>query len=354
MGKCRNRAIRPEHKLFFEKICDRPSRRAAKFAIRRASAPQVSNRNQAVAETCCVCLAADAKGRLPHELAAVKLPASRPAPSRNPDALMTDLNRRTLVKCSSCRPPSPRASTFAARRSRRPRRRRRRQVRFRRCRAPRARSRHRAFRSRRTAAARRAEQARFRRLARHQVPARKGLSRRQRQPFRLQLFHLGHLFKRPVTINTIRDGIPTPIPYTASLFDYGHTKLGQAAAGQSRLRRLSPALSAQLAEGVRRGDRLSRRQLFPLSRPRPALRHVGAGAGDRRRHRRRRSFRSSANSGSTRQSPTPTGRRSMACSTANRPPAPIGSTSIPASRPRSKFRRRCSRARPTSNSASRR
>ncbi len=42
--------------------------------------------------------------------------------------------------------------------------------------------------------------------------------------FRLQLFHLGHLFKRPVTINIIRDGIPTPIPYTTGLFDYGRTK----------------------------------------------------------------------------------------------------------------------------------
>ncbi|WP_036262608.1 glucan biosynthesis protein [Methylocapsa aurea] len=44
-------------------------------------------------------------------------------------------------------------------------------------------------------------------------------------PFRLQLFHLGHLYRRPVTINTIRDGIPTPIPYSANLFDYGRTKL---------------------------------------------------------------------------------------------------------------------------------
>jgi periplasmic glucans biosynthesis protein len=43
-------------------------------------------------------------------------------------------------------------------------------------------------------------------------------------PFRLQLFHLGHLYRRPVTINTIRDGIATPIPYTAALFDYGKTK----------------------------------------------------------------------------------------------------------------------------------
>ena len=43
--------------------------------------------------------------------------------------------------------------------------------------------------------------------------------------FRLQLFHLGHLYRWPVTINTIRDGIPTPIPYSAALFDYGHTKI---------------------------------------------------------------------------------------------------------------------------------
>jgi len=44
--------------------------------------------------------------------------------------------------------------------------------------------------------------------------------------FRLELFHLGFLYKRPVTINVLRDGIPAPIPYAANLFDYGHTKLG--------------------------------------------------------------------------------------------------------------------------------
>lgn len=42
--------------------------------------------------------------------------------------------------------------------------------------------------------------------------------------FRLQAFHLGHLFRQPVTVNTIRDGISTPIPYSAGLFDYGRTK----------------------------------------------------------------------------------------------------------------------------------
>ncbi|MFV0281613.1 MAG: glucan biosynthesis protein [Rhodoblastus sp.] len=43
-------------------------------------------------------------------------------------------------------------------------------------------------------------------------------------PFRLHVFHLGHNFRRPVTINLIRDGIATPIPYSAGLFDYGKTK----------------------------------------------------------------------------------------------------------------------------------
>jgi len=43
--------------------------------------------------------------------------------------------------------------------------------------------------------------------------------------FRLELFHLGHLYKRPVVINVLRDGIPAPIPYAANLFDYGRTKV---------------------------------------------------------------------------------------------------------------------------------
>jgi glucans biosynthesis protein len=42
--------------------------------------------------------------------------------------------------------------------------------------------------------------------------------------FRLQTYHLGHLYRRPVTVNVIRDGIATPIPYAANLFDYGATK----------------------------------------------------------------------------------------------------------------------------------
>ena len=46
--------------------------------------------------------------------------------------------------------------------------------------------------------------------------------------FHLQLFHLGHLYKRPVIINIIRDGIAAPIPYAANLFDMGRNKFDKA------------------------------------------------------------------------------------------------------------------------------
>ena len=41
----------------------------------------------------------------------------------------------------------------------------------------------------------------------------------------MQLFHLGFLYGRPVTVNVLRDGVPTPIPYQPALFDYGRTKV---------------------------------------------------------------------------------------------------------------------------------
>ncbi len=43
--------------------------------------------------------------------------------------------------------------------------------------------------------------------------------------FRLQLFHLGFLYRRPVTISIVREGVPTPIPYQQGLFDYGRTRI---------------------------------------------------------------------------------------------------------------------------------
>jgi glucans biosynthesis protein len=43
--------------------------------------------------------------------------------------------------------------------------------------------------------------------------------------FRMQLFHLGFLYQRPVTVNVIRDGVPTPIPYQRELFDYGRNRI---------------------------------------------------------------------------------------------------------------------------------
>jgi glucans biosynthesis protein len=44
-------------------------------------------------------------------------------------------------------------------------------------------------------------------------------------PFRMQLFHRGFLYPRPVTVNIIRDGVPTPVPYQRELFDYGRNKI---------------------------------------------------------------------------------------------------------------------------------
>ncbi len=42
--------------------------------------------------------------------------------------------------------------------------------------------------------------------------------------FRMQMFHPGFLFTRPVTVNVVRDGVPTPVPYSANLFDYGRVR----------------------------------------------------------------------------------------------------------------------------------
>ena len=44
-------------------------------------------------------------------------------------------------------------------------------------------------------------------------------------PFRLHLFHPGFLYTRPVAVNVIRDGVPTPIAYQPQLFDYGRTRI---------------------------------------------------------------------------------------------------------------------------------
>ena len=44
-------------------------------------------------------------------------------------------------------------------------------------------------------------------------------------PFRLEMFHLGHLYPQPETVNVVREGLPTPVPYSSMLFDYGRTKI---------------------------------------------------------------------------------------------------------------------------------
>jgi glucans biosynthesis protein len=44
-------------------------------------------------------------------------------------------------------------------------------------------------------------------------------------PFRMHLFHLGFLYQRPVTVNVVREGVPTPVPYQRELFDYGKNRV---------------------------------------------------------------------------------------------------------------------------------
>jgi len=46
-------------------------------------------------------------------------------------------------------------------------------------------------------------------------------------PFRVQMFHPGFLFTRPVTVNVLREGLPTPVLYQPALFDYGRIKIEQ-------------------------------------------------------------------------------------------------------------------------------
>ncbi|HEY0292109.1 MAG TPA: glucan biosynthesis protein G [Hansschlegelia sp.] len=46
-------------------------------------------------------------------------------------------------------------------------------------------------------------------------------------PFRMQMFHPGFLYRRPVVVNVVRDGIATPAPYSGSLFDYGANKFSR-------------------------------------------------------------------------------------------------------------------------------
>ncbi|WP_424361475.1 glucan biosynthesis protein [Methylocystis parvus] len=43
--------------------------------------------------------------------------------------------------------------------------------------------------------------------------------------FEIQAYHLGFLYRRAVTVNTIRDGIAAPIPYSTAMFNYGKLKI---------------------------------------------------------------------------------------------------------------------------------
>ncbi len=149
--------------------------------------------------------------------------------------------------------------------------------------------------------------------------------------FRLQLFHLGHLFTKPVTINTVRDGIPTPVPYTASLFDYGSVRfdkplpVNMGFAGfrihfPSTIRAARTSFCPLSAPAISAGSGATRSTDFPRA----------VSRSTRAFSTTRRSSRSSASSGSTRLRPARIRSRSTRCSIRRPSPAPTSSSSIPA------------------------
>ncbi|HEX7043043.1 MAG TPA: glucan biosynthesis protein G [Burkholderiales bacterium] len=51
---------------------------------------------------------------------------------------------------------------------------------------------------------------------------------RGESPFEVQLFHLGYLYRDPVKIHTVVDGVVRPLRFDRDMFDYGNTGLGAA------------------------------------------------------------------------------------------------------------------------------
>ena len=96
------------------------------------------------------------------------------------------------------------------------------------------------------------------------------------RPFRMQLFHLGFLYTRPITVNVIRDGVPTPVPYQPQLFDFGRTKIERPLPVNLGFAGFRIHYPAQQPEGPRRADRVPGRELLPLPVARAAIRHLGA------------------------------------------------------------------------------
>ncbi|WP_452101172.1 glucan biosynthesis protein [Camelimonas abortus] len=45
--------------------------------------------------------------------------------------------------------------------------------------------------------------------------------------YRMQMFHLGFLFQQAVTVNVVRDGVATPVPYSPQMFDFGANRFAR-------------------------------------------------------------------------------------------------------------------------------
>ncbi len=56
----------------------------------------------------------------------------------------------------------------------------------------------------------------------------KALLAEKGSPYRLQLFHRGFLYEKPVSVNIVREGNVQTVPYSKDLFDYGKMKVDEA------------------------------------------------------------------------------------------------------------------------------
>ena len=148
-----------------------------------------------------------------------------------------------------------------------------------------ARPRRRAVRRLDSRSARRPGEPRFRRLARHSLQIRQAAAGPGRGQFPPRVVSSWASLQAPGGRQRAARRHPGADPLRHQSLRLRPHQGRRRPADQSRLRRLSAALSAQRAARLGRGDRVSRRELFPLSRPRPALRPVGAGSGDQRRSR---------------------------------------------------------------------
>ena len=155
----------------------------------------------------------------------------------------------------------------------------------------------------------------------------RALWRGEKLPFEVQFFHRGFFYAPRVDIYEVAVVRRPGLPIGPDNFSFGSTAATEPGYGP-RLRRLPASRSDQPARLLRRGLRLSGRELFPRGCQRRNLWALGAGIGDQhRRGQRAKNSPSSRRSGSKSLPRTPIPSSCTHCWTARAPRPPIVSPS---------------------------